>query len=68
LTFGFIAAEKAHCPVRVLCRTLAVSPSGYYAWAARQGRPRVDRDVALRHAVRVAFRESRGRYGSPRLL
>ena len=67
MTFGFIAAEKATFPVRTLCRVLAVSPSGYYAWAVRQGRPRVDRDLVLRHALRVAHAESRGRYGSPRL-
>ena len=68
MTFRFIAAEKASVPIRPLCRALGVSPSGYYAWAARQRRPRPDRDLALRHALRVAHAESRGRYGSPRLL
>jgi putative transposase len=47
---------------------LDVSPSGYYAWAARRARPRRDRDLALRHAIRVAHAESQGRYGSPRIL
>ena len=54
--------------MRQLCRTLGVSASGYYAWAARQTRPRPDRDLAIRHAIRVAHAESRGRYGSPRIL
>jgi hypothetical protein len=29
--FAFIAEEKVAFPVAVLCRLLAVSPSGYYA-------------------------------------
>ena len=68
LTFRFIAAEKATFPIRPLCRALGVSASGYYAWAARARRPQPDRDLAVRHAIRVAHAESRGRYGSPRIL
>lgn len=68
MTFRFIAAEKARFPIRPLCQTLGVSPSGYYAWVARQATPRPDRDLALRHAIRVAHADSRGRYGSPRIL
>ncbi len=66
MTFRVIAAEKALFPIRSLCRTLGVSPSGFYAWAAREGRP--DRDRVIRHAIRVVHAESRGRYGSPRIL
>jgi hypothetical protein len=35
--FAFIAAEKARYPVRVLCRTLAVSRVGFYAWQTLPG-------------------------------
>ncbi len=35
MKFAFIAAEKARYPVRVLCRTLAVSRAGFYAWHTR---------------------------------
>ena len=35
MTFGFIHAEKARYPIRVLCRALAVSPSGDYGWRSR---------------------------------
>ena len=35
MRFAFIAAEKASYPVRVLCRTLAVSRAGFYAWHTR---------------------------------
>ena len=30
-----IRAHTGHVPVRLMCRTLAVSSSGYYAWVAR---------------------------------
>lgn len=34
MIFATIAAERAHYPVQVLCRTLGVSPSGFFgsAW------------------------------------
>jgi putative transposase len=68
MSFRCIAAEKATYPVRALCRALQVSASGYYAWQARRPSRRADTDVGLRHAIRVVHAESRGRYGSPRVL
>ena len=68
MTFTFIATEKANYPIRVLCRTLGVSPSGFYAWQARPTlSPRRQHDDLLRHQLRVAHGASRGAYGSPRL-
>jgi putative transposase len=65
--FAFIEAEKATFPIRAMCRVLEVSPSGFYAWRSRMPSPRAHADVGVRHALRVAHAESRGRYGSPRL-
>jgi transposase InsO family protein len=67
LSFRFIATEKARYPIRVLCRALDVSPSGYYAWRARPQSPRAQADIGLGHAIRVAYATSGGRYGSPRV-
>jgi len=67
VTFAFIEAEKAAFPIRAMCRVLEVSPSGFYAWRSRGPSTRTQRDLGLRHAIRVAHAESRGRYGSPRL-
>ena len=54
--------------MRVLCRTLGVSASGFYAWQARPAPSRRQwDDLALRHQLRVTHRASRGAYGSPRL-
>jgi len=53
--------------VRALCRTLDVSPSGYYAWRARPRSARAHQDEVLRRQLRVAAATGRGTYGRPRL-
>jgi putative transposase len=68
VTFAFIATEKAAYPMRVLCRTLGVSASGFYAWHARPApSTRAREDAVLRGYLRGAHGASRGAYGSPRL-
>ena len=58
--------EEAY-PVRMMCRLLEVSPSGYYAWRSRPVPTRTQVDDRLRQTVRLVHAESRGRYGSPRV-
>jgi putative transposase len=53
--------------VRTLCRTLDVSPSGYYAWRTRPRSGRAQQDEVLRRQMRVAAATGRGTYGWPRL-
>lgn len=51
-----------------MCRVLAVAPAGYYAW--RKGTSPCARAIAderLLLNVRIAFQESGGSYGSPRV-
>jgi len=67
VTFAFVQTEKATHRVRTLCRTLDVSVSGYYAWAARPESARQRTDRRLRAYIRAAHAQSRGSYGSPRL-
>jgi putative transposase len=50
-----------------MCRTLAVSPAGYYAWRARPESRRSADTRTLLSAIRVIHRESRETYGSPRI-
>jgi transposase InsO family protein len=67
VTFAFIAAEKAHFPIRVLCRALDVSPSGYYAAQQRPPSRRAQRDTTLLRRLQVVHADSRCTYGRPRL-
>ena len=67
MRFAFIATEKAHYPVALLCRMLEVSRSGYYAWSQRSPARRTVEDQKLGLEVAAIFQENRGRYGSPRV-
>jgi putative transposase len=65
--FRFIAAEKAHHPLSLLCRCMRVTRSGFYAWRRRPESARATRDRQLKVLVRASFTATKGRYGSPRI-
>ena len=67
MKFAWIRTEKAHYPVRKLCRWLAVTPSGFYAWCRRPESARAKRDRTLKVLVQASFDASKQRYGSPRI-
>lgn len=67
MKFAFIAEEKVAFPVAVLCRLLAVSPSGFYATRGRPRSPHARRDDDLAKRVADAHLASKRRYGSPRV-
>lgn len=67
MKFTFIAAEKACWPVTVMCRTLDVSTSGFYAWQRRAPSAHDREDVRLKILVGESFARSRKTYGSPRV-
>ena len=67
MRFGFIQTEKATYPVRVLCRTLQVSASGFYAWCKRERSNRAKKDAALKVQILAAHTASNKTYGSPRI-
>ena len=62
-----IKAEKANYPLNVLCRTMGVSRSGYYAWEGRSLSRRRRRNEELVERIRDVHRRKRGAYGSPRV-
>ena len=67
MRFGFIAVEKAHHQVTVLCRCLRVTRSGLYAWVRRGMSARAQRDVVLKTKLRAFHTASDRTYGRPRL-
>ncbi len=63
-----MAAHRREFPLTLMCRVLAVSRSGFYAWQRRRPSARAQAEGGLRAAIARIFRESRRRYGSPRIL
>jgi putative transposase len=65
MRYRAIQEHDRRYPIRLMCRALAVSAAGYYAWRIR---PESTRSVSARtvlSAIRVIHRESRETYGSP---
>lgn len=67
MRFATIDAEKAAYPVTVLCETLEVSTSGFYAWLSRGKSSRERANEELTERIVQIHRESRGSYGCPRI-
>jgi putative transposase len=63
--FAFIKQHAAQHAVRLLCRVLCVSTSGYYAWASRPPSHRQADNLRLLGKIRHLFKASRQTYGSP---
>lgn len=64
MKFSFIAAENAYYPIDLLCRTLRVSRSSYFAWV-QNGKLNAQR--VANFAVKKAFEDSRETYGKRRI-
>ena len=67
MRFTFIAAKKAEHTVTILCRCLRVTRSGFYAWQRRAESTHARDDRRLKVLVQASFKESKQRYGSPRI-
>jgi putative transposase len=67
MRFRFIEDHRADYPVRVMCGALDVSPAGYYAWRSRLESPRSAANRDLLDDIARIHRDTRGRYGSPRI-
>jgi len=63
-----IRAHEDSYPVRMMCRMLSVSSSGYYAWRERPPSPRALKQAQLDSLVRDAYAAEKGRAGSPRVV
>jgi putative transposase len=67
MTFRFIDEHRDRWPVAVMCDTLEVSTTGYYAWRDRPTSARRQRQEALIAQIRTIHTEVKARYGSPRV-
>jgi hypothetical protein len=66
-TYQLIAAQATQHAVRLRCRVLGVSRSGYFAWRDRIPAARVRADAALTEQIRQIHAHSRETYGSIRV-
>jgi putative transposase len=67
IAYRFVEREKASFPVVTMCRTLGVSPSGYWAWRTRPCSARALSDAELTRRIERIHAASRGTYGAPRV-
>ena len=67
MKYRFIREQAPHYPVKLLCRLLTVSRSGYYAWRGRPLSPRQQANRELLRQIRQVALASRLTYGSPRV-
>jgi putative transposase len=65
MKYRAIRKHSRRYPIRLMCRALAVSPAGYFAWRDRPERRRSVYNRALLSTIRVIHQESRATYGSP---
>lgn len=67
MRFRCIQTHRGQFPLRLMCRVLEVSVSGFYAWRDRGpgSRQLQDRQIAAR--IRAIYTRSRRTYGSPRI-
>lgn len=67
MTFGFVDEHRSVWPIRMMCRVLGISPSGYYAWRGRPESRRAAENRALLQHIRAIHEDSAGTYGAPRV-
>jgi len=65
--YATMHAHEGEFAVRLMCRVLKVSPSGYYAWRSRTPSHQEQARAALDARVRAEFDARKGRAGAPRL-
>jgi putative transposase len=67
MRYRAIQESDRRYPVRLMCRALAVSPAGYYAWRDRAESGRAMQNRTRLSLIRMIHQESRETYGSPRI-
>lgn len=67
MSFNFIGDHAGRWPVRLMCRVLNVSASGYYEWRRCPKSARSVTDRKLLADVRRLHAEHHGRFCSPRM-
>ncbi len=67
MKYDFIRDHRGAFPVGLMCQTLEVGSSGFYAWLKRPESPRKQENRRLLMEIQVVHQKSRKTYGSPRI-
>lgn len=67
MKFACIARHVGEFQVRLMCRVLIVSPSGFYAWCRRGPSLRSEANQRLKFHIRIVHRVAKKRYGAPKV-
>jgi transposase InsO family protein len=62
-----IKEESNRFSLRLMCRLLSVSVSGYYAWLHRKPSLQKQREEALSKKIKAIFDDEKGRVGAARI-
>ncbi|CAM2864913.1 Transposase [Legionella worsleiensis] len=62
-----IKEESTRFSIKLMCRLLSVSVSGYYAWSALKPLNRTERNRDLAKKIKAVFDEERSHAGAPRI-
>jgi transposase InsO family protein len=67
MIYPFIAAHEGEFEIKIMCRVLATSVSGYYAWRQRRPSRRMQENQALLAQIQQVHQQSRQTYGNRRV-
>jgi transposase InsO family protein len=67
MKYAAMHRHRAEYAIRMMCRILGVSRSGYYDWVARPESARAQRHRLLTEQIRYFHQASRECYGAPRI-
>ena len=70
MKYVFMRDHRGAFPVDLMCRSLEVGSSGFYAWLKRPESPRRRDNLRLLTEIteiKAVYRKSRKTYGSPRI-
>ena len=67
MRYAFIAEHTTRFEVKIMCKVLQVSPSGYYAWMHRPESRQAAANQVMRQRIEHIHASSRGTYGVRRV-
>ena len=67
MKYRMIQRGREAFPIRLMCRCLRVSPSGYYGWVTRPPSRRTQENTRLLASIRALHTDQDGVVGSPRM-